>query len=116
MGVRGWLVWAGAGAGAYATLMNVCAVLFSCGCRSWWTGAAAACNIHRAGVRHCPWCTLEPGLFWSLFAGFVAAQGIAVFALRRRAWWMQLGGAGAAYLASAAASALVLGIWSGYWR
>jgi hypothetical protein len=100
---------------AYATLLNVCGLLFQCGCRSWWTGAAAHCNIHQAHLKHCPWCTLAPEYFWGLFGAFVLAEGVAVFALRRRAFGWQLSGALGAYLASAAASALVLGFSQHYW-
>jgi hypothetical protein len=36
--------------------IDLCGVLFRCGCRSLWNGAAFACNIHAAEGPHCPWC------------------------------------------------------------
>ena len=37
--------------------LNLCHLLFQCGCRSLWNGAAIFCNIHSPGVPHCPWCS-----------------------------------------------------------
>ncbi len=36
--------------------IDVCGLVFGCGCRSLWAGAALACNIHQAAGPHCPWC------------------------------------------------------------
>ena len=96
--------------------MNVCALLFQCGCRSWFTGAAAHCNIHQAGVKHCPWCTLDPSIFWSLFIGFILCELAAVLATRHRPWWWQLMAALGAYLLAATLSAAVLGVFQHYWN
>src|SRR5262249_52878024 len=30
--------------------------LFGCGCQGIWAAAGKFCNIHTAGVPHCPWC------------------------------------------------------------
>lgn len=37
--------------------INVCDWMFDCGCRSLWAGADALCNVHQAGVHHCPICS-----------------------------------------------------------
>jgi hypothetical protein len=37
-------------------LIDVCGLVFGCGCRSLASGAAAACNVHHASPPHCPWC------------------------------------------------------------
>lgn len=37
--------------------INICDVIFGCGCRSLWSGADALCNVHLAGSRHCPFCS-----------------------------------------------------------
>jgi hypothetical protein len=37
--------------------INVCDWIFDCGCRALWAGADAMCNVHVAGVRHCPICS-----------------------------------------------------------
>jgi hypothetical protein len=36
--------------------IDLCGLVFGCGCRSLWAGAALACNIHHAFPPHCPWC------------------------------------------------------------
>jgi hypothetical protein len=36
--------------------IDVCGLVFGCGCRSLLAGAAAACNVHHASPPHCPWC------------------------------------------------------------
>jgi hypothetical protein len=51
--------------------IDVCGLVFRCGCRSLWSGAAAACNIHHAAGPHCPWCA-QP-----LAAGAVAFFAVA---------------------------------------
>lgn len=38
-------------------LIDLCSLLFRCGCRPMWAGASEYCNIHVAGVHHCPWCS-----------------------------------------------------------
>lgn len=35
---------------------DVCGLVFDCGCRSLWNGAAEACNIHLPHGPQCPWC------------------------------------------------------------
>lgn len=35
--------------------VNLCAMVFGCGCRSLWNGIASACNIHAVDLPHCPW-------------------------------------------------------------
>ena len=39
--------------------IDFCNLVFQCGCRSLWAGAAAYCNIHNPGSRHCPWCVMD---------------------------------------------------------
>jgi hypothetical protein len=51
--------------------VDVCGLVFRCGCRSLWAGASSACNIHHAVGPHCPWCA-HP-----LAAGAVAFFGVA---------------------------------------
>jgi hypothetical protein len=55
--VRGW--WAALGVAALAagaTYLPICDALFDCGCRWFFLGGAAHCNIHHAGPPHCPVC------------------------------------------------------------
>jgi len=37
--------------------IDLCNVIFGCGCRSLWSGADVLCNVHLAGSRHCPFCS-----------------------------------------------------------
>ncbi|HWZ31668.1 MAG TPA: hypothetical protein VNX18_10065 [Bryobacteraceae bacterium] len=41
--------------------INLCNLIFRCGCRSLWAGAAVACNIHAQQGHHCPWCSHATG-------------------------------------------------------
>jgi hypothetical protein len=58
--------------------IDVCALVFGCGCHSLWAGAAIACDVHNPEPPHCPWCA-------HLSAGAVAflapalAQGFLLF-------------------------------------
>jgi hypothetical protein len=53
-------------------LLDVCGLVFGCGCRSLWSGAAAACNIHHASPPHCPWCA-HPGAGGAVAVAAIAA-------------------------------------------
>ncbi len=55
--LRKGLVWGLAAGFTLLFFINLCDLLFQCGCRSWWNGAARFCNIHTPGVAHCPWCS-----------------------------------------------------------
>ncbi len=44
------------GAVALLFMIDLCDLIYACGCLSLWNGAAAACNIHDPSSRHCPWC------------------------------------------------------------
>lgn len=73
---RPLLVWCPAALVAVVFYIDLCALLFACGCHSLWNGAAAACNIHSAGAPDCPWCQ---GAWWSGYTpllAIVAAQAL----------------------------------------
>jgi hypothetical protein len=81
------MMWTRAGVFAIAAALtsiffiDFCALVFQCGCRSLWAGADAHCNIHHAGVRHCPWCELGGRAFWAVI---VAGQAVVAFAIKAR--------------------------------
>ena len=55
------LIFAVAAATTSLLFINWCDLVYRCGCRSLWNGAAVACNIHTPGVAHCPWCVGSAG-------------------------------------------------------
>jgi len=57
-----------------ALSINFCAWIFGCGCRSWWAGADASCNIHMHGAKHCPWCIYDGQGFRVAFVLILGAQ------------------------------------------
>jgi len=58
--------------------IDVCGLVFGCGCRSLWAGAAVACNIHHAAGPHCPWCA-HPAAGAVAFAAIALVQGLILF-------------------------------------
>jgi hypothetical protein len=98
-----------------AFFINLCAALFACGCRSWWAGAAAHCNIHNAQSRHCPWCAY--GMPGSLLAlGLILAPQLAVSLWPSDwSWRKRLALALALFPGAGAPVGLVYGWLSGYW-
>lgn len=65
-------IWIAPAAVAVLFYIDLCALVFDCGCHSLWRGAAAACNIQHAGPPDCPWCR---GAWWS---GYAPLLGILV--------------------------------------
>ncbi|MDX2079146.1 MAG: hypothetical protein SFU53_00020 [Terrimicrobiaceae bacterium] len=87
--------------------------MFRCGCRSWWAGAAAACNIHRAG-RHCPLCTIGAEGFWGVLGVIIAVQTVAAFSklsLVRRALLALI-----LFPVTGGLISLALGLYKEYWH
>jgi hypothetical protein len=54
--------------------IDVCGLVFGCGCRSLWAGAAAACNIQKASGPHCPWCAHPLAAGAVVFLAILAVQ------------------------------------------
>lgn len=54
--------------------IDVCGLVFACGCRSLWAGAATACNIHHGSGPHCPWCAHPLAAGAVAFLAMVAVQ------------------------------------------
>jgi hypothetical protein len=69
--MRKGLVLAAALSVTLAFFIDVCGLVFGCGCHSLLAGAAAECNIHNETPPHCPWCA-HPGA-----GGAVAVAAIA---------------------------------------
>jgi hypothetical protein len=82
----------------------VCDLFFRCGCN--WLGAAH-CNIHTAGVPHCPWCTTRWAfplvvLCWLIPARLAIAWSRRRYGRRARSLAFGLAGLAAGMLASGA--------------
>jgi len=63
---------------AAATHLPVCDALFGCGCRWFFLGGSAHCNIHHAAPPHCPICADRV-----LGMSFTVGLNVAWFALVR---------------------------------
>jgi hypothetical protein len=92
--------------------IDFCALVFQCGCRSLWAGAAEHCNIHTPNVRHCPFCVIGGRAIWAII---VAAQAGVAFGLRRVGSATLAIAALLAFPAVGGIAALIAGLSTGYW-
>ena len=113
--LRDGLVFALAAIPTVAFSINFCAWIFGCGCRSWWAGASAACNIHIQHAKHCPWCIYGGQGFKVAFVLILAAQAAVSFGPTRIRWIFRLALALAAFPLIGAAVAVAYGWISHYW-
>ena len=95
--------------------LDFCNLMFACGCRSWWNGADADCNIHHPGPRHCPWCSL--GFVGSSAVWFAIVGAQAFFALRASGsgWPMRVLLTFLPFPALGSLAAVAAGLAVGYW-
>jgi hypothetical protein len=94
--------------------LDFCNLVYSCGCRSWWSGADAHCNIHHPGVRHCPLCAIGMAGSGAVWAVIVAAQ--ALVAVRwRGGWTARVATTLAVFPVVGGVIAVALGLARGYW-
>ena len=93
--------------------INFCALVFRCGCHSLWAGADASCNVHRAGVHHCPWCAHNPAF---AYLAMIVPQAIISFWPSALSWPSRLAGAVLAFPIFGGVAAAVYGFASGYWK
>jgi len=98
-----------------ALSINFCAWIFGCGCRSWWAGASAHCNIHILAAKHCPWCIYDGQGFRVAFVLVLAAQAAVVFLPERIGLKYRFALAVAAFPLVGAAVAATYGWVSHYW-
>ncbi|MGH9388328.1 MAG: hypothetical protein ACRD1Z_01850 [Vicinamibacteria bacterium] len=59
--------------------IDVCGLVFGCGCRSLWAGASEACNIHHAAGPHCPWCAHPVAAGAVAYAAMALVQALILF-------------------------------------
>ena len=94
------------------TLYPVCGAAFQCGCTI--VGGAAHCNVHRAGVPHCPWCSASGWVIGVNFAVLFGATAGAAYVGLRRGLWVGVAGGLIGYVVSAAVVTFVTARAVGY--
>ncbi len=97
-------------------VINFCALIYRCGCHSFWAGAADECNIHSYEMHHCPWCSIGAEGFAAVVLAIVAVQAALSFGPHRFAIAARLLSSLIAFPVSGAAIALALGLLQGYWK
>jgi uncharacterized protein DUF547 len=66
-------------------ILPFCGMLFHCGCRVLWAGAARQCNIHYASSSHCPLCSGGNATFYGYFMVLIfGIQGLVFSVVRTR--------------------------------
>ncbi len=63
--------------------VDLCGLVFRCGCRSLWAGIDADCNIHVPSVAHCPWCEHPLAGGAAAFAAILAVERLACYLPKR---------------------------------
>jgi len=96
--------------------INFCNLVYQCGCKSLWAGAAEHCNIHNPQSRHCPWCNIGTLGSAGIYAGILAVQALVVFRWRGIGWWPRAIFALLAFPVTGAIFAFITGLAQGYWR
>ena len=100
---------------SWALFINFCNLVYQCGCRSLWAGAADHCNIHTLEGPHCPWCVDA----WTgpLVSGLVTLAQALVLLVPGRATLLTRSVAAALSLpVVGGALALIFGVARGYWH
>lgn len=96
--------------------IDLCDLIFRCGCDHLWAGADARCNVHQPGVKHCPFCSFGIAGYGITYVGIAAPQALLAFRPRRWTHWRRLGMALAAFPLIGGLEAFVLGHFTGYWN
>jgi len=105
-----------AGAVSSVFFIDLCNLIFRCGCDHLWGAQAATCNIHNPTGRHCPWCSIGIAGYSILFGGIMVVQFVLGFFPRHWHWTRRLAAALAAFPVIAALEGVLLGITTGYWN
>lgn len=96
--------------------IDACNLIYDCGCRPLWAGAASHCNIHQPGSRHCPWCSVGTAGAAAIYFAVLGVQAAAVFLPSRVGTAARAAGALAAFPVAAALLGIAIGLLTGYWR
>jgi len=70
-----------------------CGLLFQCGCRPLWAGAAQFCNINHGAPPYCPFCNHGVYGYWIVRLALLGSEFLALtLALQRKRSWLALTG------------------------
>jgi len=98
-----------------AFIIDLCAVVYGCGCQSWWRSSDQHCNIHNASGKHCPWCT-HGGSGFVVGAVFIfGAQWWINFRRKHWGWPKRLALSMLCFPVIGTIAALIVGLLQGYW-
>lgn len=95
--------------------LNVCHLIYDCGCVSLWNGGAAFCNIQTPGPPDCPFCAQPDVAYGALYGTFVA-QAVVVFAPGSLSLGVRALLGLAAFPLVVGAAGIILGLQTGYWH
>ena len=95
--------------------LDVCHLIYDCGCVSLWSGGAAFCNIQTAGPPDCPFCA-QPNVAYGALYGTFLVQAAVVFAPTSRSLRFRALVALLAFPVVVGAVGLGLGLEAGYWQ
>lgn len=98
----------------FAFFINLCDLIYQCGCQSLWAGAAEHCNVHVAGVKHCPFCAHGNTGYASVLALVLIPQFLISWRYRWN-WRIRLIVAVLVFPAATVLAAVVMGLADGYW-
>jgi len=96
-------------------MINLCDLIFSCGCHSLWNGAAEACNVHNEGTRNCPWCAT--GVWGQILppVSVLLVQGAIALGPHRLGVFQRVVLSALAFPAVGTLAGLISGLATGYW-
>ena len=97
-------------------VINFCALVYRCGCHSFWAGAADECNIHSYEMHHCPWCSIGTEGFAAIVLAIVAVQAALSFGSHSGGIATRLLLSLIAFPVAGSVIAAALGLWQGYWK
>jgi hypothetical protein len=95
--------------------IDLCNLIFQCGCDHLWAAMDSHCNIHSAGARHCPFCSSGVLGYTVYYGGIVSVQLVLGFFPQRWHWTKRLAAALAAFPVLGLMEGLIVGWSSGYW-
>lgn len=100
---------------AAAFFLNLCHLIYDCGCVSLWNGGAAFCNIQTAGPPDCPFCARPQVAYGALYGTFVV-QAAVMFAPGSLGLGLRAALGFVAFPLVVGVTGIVLGLQAGYWN